>query len=110
MSEKNSSSKVDFQTLNLWERDYKTRFTKKFNNRKKYQAPDPHAALSIIPGVIQKIVVKEGQIVVKGEPMLVLESMKMMNIVLVPIDGKVKKIHVKVGEKVAKNQLIVEFE
>ena len=110
MSEKNTISQADFKTLSMWERDYKTLYTKKFTNRKKYKAPDLKRALSIIPGVIQKIIIKEGQNVKKGEPMLVIDSMKMLNIVLVPIDGKVKKIHVSIGEKVPKNYLIVEFE
>ncbi len=110
MSENNTISQADFKILNMWERDYKTLFTKKFANRKKYEAPDFKKALSFIPGVIQKIIIKEGQKVNKGEPMLVLESMKMLNIVLVPVDGKVKRICVSVGEKVPKGHLIVEFE
>jgi biotin carboxyl carrier protein len=110
MDEKNTKTPTEFKTLSMWERDYKTLYTKKFSNRKKYEAPDPRLALSYIPGTIQKILIEVGQKVVKGEPMLVLESMKMMNIILVPIDGKVKKIHVNIGEKVAKNHLIVEFE
>ena len=110
MEENNKKAPTDFKVLSMWERDYKTLYTKKFSNRKKYEAPDPKMAFSYIPGVIQKILVKVGQPVKKGEPMLILESMKMMNIVLVPADGKVKKIHVSIGEKVAKNRLIVEFE
>ena len=110
MAEKNTKTPMDFKVLTMWERDYKTLYTKKFSNRKKYEAPNDKMALSYIPGLIQRLIIKEGQKVVKGEPMLILESMKMMNIVLVPINGKVKKIHVKVGEKVAKNHLMVEFE
>jgi biotin carboxyl carrier protein len=110
MAEKHTKTPMDFKVLTMWERDYKTLFTKKFLNRKKYEVPNHKMALSYIPGLIQRLIIKEGQKVVKGEPMLILESMKMLNIVLVPIDGKVKKIHVKVGEKVAKNYLMVEFE
>lgn len=110
MADKNIKAQGDYKVLSLWERDYKTLYTKKFSNRKKYEAPDPRNAFSFIPGVIQKIIVKVGQKVVEGEPMLVLESMKMLNIVLVPSDGIVKKINVTVGEKIPKNHIMVEFE
>jgi biotin carboxyl carrier protein len=107
MAEKEKSQ--EFQTLPMWERDYKTLFTAKFANRKKYEAPDPKKVMSYIPGTIQEIKIKEGQTVKKGEPMLILESMKMLNIVRVPLDGEIKKISVTIGEKIPKNHLMVEF-
>lgn len=100
----------NLKTLTIWERDYKTNYTKKFETRKKYEAPDPNKAFSFIPGTIQEVIIKEGQKVKKGEPMLILESMKMMNIVRVPVDGMVKKIHIAKGEKIPKNHLMVVFE
>ena len=99
----------EFKTLTMWERDYKTLFTEKFANRKKYEAPNFKKNLSYIPGTIQEILIKEGQTVKKGDPMFTLESMKMMNNVRVPLDGKVKKIYVSIGEKIPKNHLLVEF-
>lgn len=104
------SEKKEFQTLHIWDADYKTTFTKKFTNRKPYEAPNPLMCMSFIPGTIREIKVKEGQKVKKGEPMLILESMKMMNLVRVPVDGKVKKINVKSDEKIPKNHLMVELE
>jgi biotin carboxyl carrier protein len=53
--------------------------------------------------------VKEGQAVKKGDSLLILESMKMMNQVKAPVDGKVKKIYVASNEKIAKNHLMVEL-
>lgn len=103
-------SEMDFKTLSMWERDYKTLFTKKFANRKPYEAPNFKKAFSFIPGTIREIKMKEGQVVKKGEQMLLLESMKMLNIVRMPIDGKIKKIYVNIGEKIPKNHLMVEFE
>jgi biotin carboxyl carrier protein len=100
----------EFSTLTLWDSDYKTLLTTKFINRKKYVAENPKLNYSFIPGTIQEILIKEGQKMKKGEPMLILESMKMMNIIRVPVDGKVKKIHIKVGERIPKNHLMVEFE
>lgn len=100
----------ELKKLNIWDREYSTKFTKKFEDRKPYEAPNPNKALSFIPGTIRDIKLKEGQAVKKGEPMLILESMKMMNTVRVPVDGKVKKIYVTVDEKIPKNHLMVEFE
>jgi biotin carboxyl carrier protein len=105
-----SEKKQGMQSLHLWDADYVTTFSKKFENRKPYEVPNPFKVLSFIPGTIQEIKIKEGQKVKKGEPMLVLESMKMMNLVRVPIDAKVKKIYIKQGERIPKNFLMVEFE
>jgi pyruvate carboxylase len=49
-----------------------------------------------------------GQQVKKGERLLVLEAMKMQSTVYAPMDGKVTKKHVNVGDKVdAKDLLLV---
>jgi biotin carboxyl carrier protein len=42
--------------------------------------------------------------------MLMLESMKMLNTIEVPMDGKVCKINIKTGDKIPKGFLMVEFE
>ena len=41
--------------------------------------------------------------------MLVLEAMKMENDILSPINGTIKAINIKAGDRVAKNELIIEF-
>ena len=53
--------------------------------------------------------VKVGQKVSEGEQMLILEAMKMKNTILFHIDGTVKSIHVKEGEKISKDHLMVEM-
>jgi len=53
---------------------------------------------------------KEGDKVSAGTPLLILEAMKMRNEVLSPIDGVVKKIHVKEGEMVPKSFLLIEMD
>lgn len=55
---------------------------------------------SPLPGVISNIVVKEGDRVKRGEPMLYVESMKMLNEVVAPRDGVVKEILKKEGDVV----------
>jgi len=99
-----------FKTIEIEETTYSTLFTKKFENRKKYKPVDPKLILSYIPGTILKIYVKEGKKMEAGEPILILEAMKMRNIVTIPVSGKLKKIYVKEGETIPKNFLIAEIE
>jgi biotin carboxyl carrier protein len=100
----------DFKTLLIGETKYKTLFTKKFENRKAYKPTDPKMIMSYIPGTILKIFVSEGLLLKAGEPVLILEAMKMRNIVTIPVSGKLKKIYVKEGETIPKNFLIAEIE
>ncbi|MBD3749833.1 MAG: biotin/lipoyl-binding protein [Sphingobacteriales bacterium] len=60
-----------------------------------------------MPGLVLKIIVKEGDVVKKGENLLVLEAMKMENMIKAPADVIIQKIKVKSGEKVEKNQLLM---
>jgi biotin carboxyl carrier protein len=88
---------------------YVTRLTGKFRNRDSWERPDRRRVESVIPGTIQKILVKEGQEVVHGTPLLILEAMKMRNEVLAPVDGVIFKIHVSEGVHVPKSQLLMEL-
>lgn len=99
-----------FQSLAIDEVIYKTKLTRKFVNRKFYEPLDPKQILSFIPGTIQEIKVKVGDKVKAGDTLLVLESMKMYNLMKAPQNGVVKIINVKVGEQIPKSYLILEFE
>jgi acetyl/propionyl-CoA carboxylase alpha subunit len=63
-----------------------------------------------MPGLVLDIRVTEGQSVAKGEPVIVLEAMKMENILKAPADVVVKKVVAKKGNAVEKNQVLVTFE
>lgn len=63
-----------------------------------------------MPGLVLAINVKEGDTVKKGDGLLVLEAMKMENLIKAQSDGKVKKIHIAKGTKVEKNQAMIEME
>lgn len=91
-------------------RKYKTRYTKKFIVRKKWEAPNPNEIKSIIPGLVTEIVVKVGSKVKKGEKMMVYEAMKMKNIIAAPFDGTVKSVEVKVGDKLPKGAVLIVLE
>lgn len=62
-----------------------------------------------MPGLVFKILVQEGDEIKKGDNLIVLEAMKMENIIKSPSEGWIKKIQVKVGDKVEKNQLMIIF-
>lgn len=63
-----------------------------------------------MPGLVLRILVDEGHAVKKGEPLLVLEAMKMENIIKSTGEGIVKSIKVKPREVVDKNQVMVVME
>lgn len=62
-----------------------------------------------MPGLVLNISVVEGQEIQKGDNLLVLEAMKMENMLKSVTEGVVKKIHVSKGDKVEKNQVLIEF-
>ncbi|NNC50539.1 MAG: biotin attachment protein [Flaviramulus sp.] len=63
-----------------------------------------------MPGLILEINVSEGNEVKEDDPILILEAMKMENIITSPRDGIIKSITTKKGDAVEKNQLLIEFE
>jgi biotin carboxyl carrier protein len=99
----------EYHILNFEEGNFKTTFTKKFQNRKAYVIPDPRKLFAFIPGTIMKVFVKEKQKVKKGEKLVALQAMKMNNIILAPFNGVIKKVNVKTGESVPKAHLLIEL-
>lgn len=63
-----------------------------------------------MPGQVIETLVQEGDTVTRGQPMVILEAMKMELRVTAPADGRVKRLLVKVGEVVERGQLLVEME
>ena len=62
-----------------------------------------------MPGLVLEISVVVGQEVVKGDTLLILEAMKMENVIKSPTDGVIKSIAVSMGDTVEKNELILNF-
>jgi biotin carboxyl carrier protein len=62
-----------------------------------------------MPGMIYSIRVNEGDVVKKGDAVLILEAMKMENVIKAPGDGVIKQIHLKPGVTVEKGQLLITF-
>jgi biotin carboxyl carrier protein len=65
--------------------------------------------LAPMPGVILRIMVEVGQEVKKGEPLLILEAMKMENLIKCPADVTVASLSVSVGQNVEKNASLIQF-
>lgn len=62
-----------------------------------------------MPGLILEISVKAGDCIKKGDPVLVLEAMKMENVLKSNGDGEIKEILVEPGSSVEKNQVLIIF-
>lgn len=66
--------------------------------------------LSPMPGQILALPVQEGQMVEAGAPLITLEAMKMQNVLKAQRRAKIIRIHAKVGQKVAADETLMEFE
>src|SRR5674536_64668 len=62
-----------------------------------------------MPGKIIDVLVREGSTVVKGEPVVILEAMKMQNEILSPVNGTIIKVAAKPNTNVMKDDLLVEI-
>jgi biotin carboxyl carrier protein len=56
------------------------------------------------------IMVNVGETVTKDQALLVLEAMKMENVIKSPGDGKIKSISIQKANTVEKNQVMINFE
>jgi biotin carboxyl carrier protein len=65
---------------------------------------------SPMPGLILEVLVTPGQNIKAGEPLIILEAMKMENIIKAPIDVVIKNVKAIKGRPVEKNELLIEFE
>lgn len=63
-----------------------------------------------MPGLVLEVAAEIGQEVKKGDPLLILEAMKMENVIKSMGEGTVKAIHIKQGEALEKGQLMIEME
>lgn len=63
-----------------------------------------------MPGLVLSIDVKSGDSVNAGDPLLILEAMKMENVIKSSRDGVIAGVHMTQGEAVEKNQVLISFE
>ena len=62
-----------------------------------------------MPGLVLRIEVEPGQEVAKGDPLIVLEAMKMENVIKAAAEGVVKSIETEPGQAVEKNEILIKF-
>ena len=66
--------------------------------------------LAPMPGKIVSVNVKNGQKIKSGDNLLILEAMKMENLITATKDAKIKKINVKSNDTVEADQILIEFD
>jgi propionyl-CoA carboxylase alpha chain len=77
---------------------------------KKQASDTSRLLLSPMPGLLSSVAVRQGQEVKAGEPLAVVEAMKMENILRAERDGRVARIRANPGDSLAVDQVILEFE
>lgn len=73
-----------------------------------YQA-DQHI-LAPIPGIVKQVFVRAGERVAAGDPLLVIEAMKMKNTLRSGHDLVIASVYVKPGEVIKAGQVLIEFQ
>jgi len=63
-----------------------------------------------MPGVVLDVRVAEGDQVEQGQPLMVLEAMKMENVLRAPRDGKIERVDAQVGAAIEKGAALVTYE
>jgi biotin carboxyl carrier protein len=71
--------------------------------------PEQEYVRAPMPGKIIDVLVREGATVVRGEPVVILEAMKMQNEILSPVNGVIVKVAAKANTNVMKDDLLVEI-
>jgi acetyl/propionyl-CoA carboxylase alpha subunit len=73
---------------------------------------EPHAGHLMAPmsGTIVAVLVKAGERVGKGAPLIVVEAMKMEHTIVAPAEGIVTAVNYHVGDKVAEGADLVDLE
>jgi biotin carboxyl carrier protein len=76
------------------------------NSTKSKKLSTLHAPM---PGLVTGIKANTGQEVEKGTPLIILEAMKMENVIVAPQHTLIKAIRVSIGQAVEKGAVLIEF-
>jgi biotin carboxyl carrier protein len=72
-------------------------------------APSARTIVAPLPGTVKSVAIRSGQEVTAGEELLVIEAMKMDNIIRAPRPGIIDTVYVGEGKRVAHGELILEY-
>ena len=64
---------------------------------------------SPMPGLVIDVLVNVNETVEKNQSLIILEAMKMENVIKSPVQAKIKSIMVKKGDNVNKNEVLISF-
>lgn len=103
-----TSIKINNTFINYSSQNYLLAALKEFN-LKSSQNQKTKEIISPMPGTIIEINVNVGDVVRKGQTLIILEAMKMENVIKSPCDAKITNIYPIVGQTVEKNQVILSF-
>jgi biotin carboxyl carrier protein len=66
--------------------------------------------LAPIPGIVKQVFVRAGERVAAGDPLLVIEAMKMKNTLRSGHDLVIAAVHIRAGEVIKAGQVLIEFQ
>ena len=69
----------------------------------------PRAMTAPIPGVVAAVMVEAGDTIERGDELLTLDAMKMMNVIRSPWEGTIATIHVEKGDRVVQGEPLITF-
>ncbi len=78
--------------------------------RKKAEPSNKGQIGATMPGSVLQVLVKRGDKVHKGDPIIITEAMKMETTIRSSIDGKVASLFVKEGDQIQSNDLLIEID
>ena len=109
----NNGAKIDFTLNGQWSsvavRDEQALLLDRLGFKNKLSSGEGQL-LAPMPGKILDILCNEKNEIKEGDPVIILEAMKMENELKSPADGSIKLINVDVGQSVEKNELLLEVE
>lgn len=86
-------------------------FNKTSASRRSAAGHDASSELSApMPGQVRTVEVKAGDVVTKGQVLMVLEAMKMEIRLQAPYDGKISSVDASVGQTVEREQILIRME
>ncbi|KAJ4832163.1 hypothetical protein Tsubulata_024754 [Turnera subulata] len=113
-----SYSKDMIEHIHLWHKSHHHQFKQKlgielFNDDETQQKTNfetvshaPGSVVAPMAGLVVKVLAKDGTNVVEGQPILVLEAMKMEHVVKAPNAGRIHGLQVNVGQQVSDGSLL----
>jgi len=70
-------------------------------------AAGDNAVLTPMPGKVIKVMVSNGEAITKGQPLLILEAMKMEHTIVAPCDGEIEAVMFEAGDLVEDGKVLV---